>query len=399
MTEDQSIATAPNVAAAQFAPQPLAGLASPAGPASPADIVGEFSIAGVCEEIRPFGGGHINDTFLSSWRDGGGIARYIHQRVNDKVFRRPDEVMENILRVTSHIRGELSASGVDDVERRTLTVLPARSGLPWFRDAEGGWWRTYRFIERTHSRDCVASAEQAAMLGAAIGDFQAMLADMPPPRLRETIPAFHDMEKRYERFDEAAAADVRGRAAAAAPEILFMAENRNRGGALARAMRAGLLPARICHNDAKLNNILLDDDTSEALCVVDLDTVMPGTVLFDFGDLVRTVASTAPEDETDLSRVGFSLELFRALLAGYLSKAGAFLVPAEKELLGEAGRSLAQIMGLRFLTDFLEGDVYYKISRPSHNLDRCRNQIAFIRSMDAASGDIGRVTKEELSKY
>lgn len=361
------------------------------------EIAREFSIQGACEKIAPYGRGHINDTFVSSWRDDGNVIRYIHQRINDKVFRHPDEVMGNILRVTAHLSGKMRAAGREDTARGTLTVVPAKSGVPWIRDAKGGWWRTYLFIERAHSEECVTSIGQAYLLGATIGRFQKMLADLPPPRLHETIPAFHDMERRYSRLDEAVAKDVQGRVSKVKPELRFMEGNRERGGALISALENGHLPMRICHNDAKLNNILLDDETFKALCVVDLDTVMPGTVLFDFGDLVRTVAATAVEDETDLSLVGFDTERYRALLGGYLSEAAAFLVPAERELLGEAGRNLSQIMAVRFLTDFLEGDVYYKISRPSHNLDRCRNQIALVRSIDAAADDIERITLVELS--
>jgi hypothetical protein len=369
-----------------------------ASPIAPEEVVSAFAIPGACVSIVPFGKGHINDTYLSRWRvqgAGGGAAReerYIHQRINDKVFRRPDQVMENIARVTSHLAAALRREGAGDIERRTLTVVPAQTGESWHRDREGGWWRTYLFIGRTRAEDRVESPAQARLLGAAIGGFQRMLADLPAPPLYETIPSFHDMRFRYRQLDEALAADAAGRARFAKPELEFFAANRKRGAALAEGLERGSLPSRICHNDAKLNNILLDEATGEALCVVDLDTVMPGTALFDFGDLVRTAASAAAEDETDLARITFSVELYEALIKGYLSEAAGFLAPAETALLAEAGRNLAQIMGLRFLTDHLAGDVYYKIERPSHNLDRCRSQIALIRSMDAARDDIDRIT-------
>lgn len=383
---------------------------SAARPAAPGEIVAAFDIPGSCVSIVPFGKGHINDTYLSRWRPdaaaGGeagveacGASReklYIHQRINDDVFRRPDQVMENIARVTAHIAKALRREGALDIERRTLTVIPARSGEPWHRDRSGGWWRTYLFIERTRAEDRVESPGQARLLGAAIGNFQRMLADLPPPPLHETIPSFHDMRFRYRQLDEALAADALGRARSVGTELEFFAANRQRGAALIEGLENGSLPARICHNDAKLNNILLDEATGEAFCVVDLDTVMPGSALFDFGDLVRTVASTASEDETDLARITFSAELYDALLEGYLSEAYEFIVPAETALLAEAGRNLAQIMGLRFLTDYLAGDVYYKIDHASHNLDRSRNQIALIRSMDAARGDINRITLKAI---
>jgi hypothetical protein len=375
---------------------------APAGPIAPEEVVSAFAIPGECVSIVPFGKGHINDTYLSRWRaEGAGGAReerYIHQRINDKVFRRPDQVMENIARVTSHLAEALRREGAGDVERRTLTVVPARTGESWHRDRGGGWWRTYLFIGGTRAEDRVESPAQARLLGAAIGRFQRMLADLPPPPLHETIPSFHDMRFRYRQLDDALAADAMGRARAVGPELEFFAANRKRGAALMEGLESGSLPPRICHNDAKLNNILLDEATGEALCVVDLDTVMPGTALFDFGDLVRTAASAASEDETDIERITFNVELYEALIRGYLPEAAGFLVPAETALLAEAGRNLAQIMGLRFLADYLAGDVYYKIGHASHNLDRCRNQIALVRSMDAARDEIDRITLSALAR-
>jgi hypothetical protein len=216
-----------------------------------------------------------------------------------------------------------------------------------------------------------------------VGRFQKQLADLAEPRLHETIPDFHNMEKRYARFYSAVSKDACGRAKDVQAEIAFMRENEKRGAALIRALKGGDIPERICHNDTKMNNILIDDEDNEARCVVDLDTVMPGTSLFDVGDLIRTVTTRAEEDEQDLSKVVFDGGLFEALVDGYLSEAGEFLLPAEKALIAESGRNITQIMGLRFLTDYLEGDHYYQTARPGHNLDRCRNQIALIRSMDA----------------
>jgi hypothetical protein len=347
------------------------------------DMIRQFAIYGEFIGAASFGGGHINDTFRSEWNQAGTVVRYTHQRINEKVFTRPDEVMENIVRVTEHIAGKHSAAGESDLSRRALTVVPARDGKPWARDGEGGWWRTYLFIENAHSLEKTSTAAEARFLGAGIGRFQKQLADLPPPRLHDTIPHFHDMEKRYLRFYDALKKDPHNRAAEAVNEIDFMRGNEERGGVLVRAQREGKIPERICHNDTKINNILIDDGTSNALCVIDLDTVMPGTVLFDVGDLVRTVTSTAAEDEWDLSKVEFALPFFEALLEGYFSEALEFLCEEEVSLITESGRNITQIMALRFLTDFLEGDQYYRTSRPRHNLDRCRNQIALIRSMDS----------------
>jgi len=348
-----------------------------------AGIIRQFAIYGEFIGAVSFGGGHINDTFCSEWNQAGTVVRYTHQRINRRVFACPDKVMENIVRVTDHIAEKLMSAGECGWNRRSLTVVPARDGKPWARDSEGGWWRTYLFIENAHSLEKTSSAADARFLGAGIGRFQKQLADLPAPRLHDTIPHFHDMEKRYTGFYDALKKDSCGRAREAASEIDFMRSNEERGGILVRAQREGRIPELICHNDAKINNILIDDGTSNALCVIDLDTVMPGTVLFDAGDLIRTVTSTAAEDERDLSKVEFNLAFFEALLEGYFSEALEFLSGEEINLIAESGRNITQIMALRFLTDFLEGDHYYHTSRPGHNLDRCRNQIALIQSMDS----------------
>jgi thiamine kinase-like enzyme len=354
-------------------------------------IISQFVIDGEFETIvplDPLDGGLINDTFVSRWNQGGNKVRYTHQRINDHVFASPAEVMENIERVTRHIREKLQNAGIQDWNRRILTVIPGMDGKPWVRDDHGGWWRTYCFIEKTHVLQAAGSPVEAGLLGKSIGRFQKQLSDLPGRRLHETIPDFHNMERRYRRFYEALNQDRFNRAVLVQGEIAFMLENEERGGVLVRAMRDAEIPERICHNDAKMNNILLDDSSGEALCVIDLDTVMPGTSLFDLGDLIRTVASGAREDERDLGLVTFDPGLFISLLEGYLSEASDFLVPKERELLAEAGRNITQIMALRFLTDYLEGDHYYRTARPDHNADRCRNQIALIRSMDSQWEDI-----------
>lgn len=346
-------------------------------------IIKQFAIYGEFLNAKPFGSGHINDTFVSRWDQAGTPVSYIHQRINQKIFVRPNEVMDNILRVTGHICEKLISAGESGWSRRCLTVVPARSGEPWAKDSEGEWWRTYLFIGGAHSRDNASSPDEARFLGASIGRFQKQLADLPPPRLYDTIPHFHDMERRYIRFYEAIKKDCKGRVKNAAAEIDFMRDNEERGSLLIRALREGKIPERICHNDTKMNNILIDDTDSNALCVIDLDTVMPGTSLFDLGDLIRTVTTTAAEDERDLSKVEFDLSFFQGLLKGYFSQALDFLNSEELALAAESGRNITQIMGLRFLTDYLEGDHYYHITRLEHNLDRCRNQIALIRSMDS----------------
>jgi hypothetical protein len=363
------------------------------------EAIGAFALYGDMTGVEPYGGGHINDTFVSMWDQGGTHVRYLHQRINEQVFTRPGEVMENIERVTKHIAQKLISQGELPWTRRTLAVIPAKDGKPWVRDSGGGWWRTYLFIEETHTLELANSSEDGRVLGASIGRFQKQLADLPPPRLYETIPDFHNMEKRYERFYQAVSKDSYSRVKKVQEEISFMKDNEERGALLIRALKAGTIPERICHNDTKMNNILIDNGSNAALCVGDLDTVMPGTSLFDTGDLIRTVTTRAEEDERDLSKVIFDLAFFGALLDGYLSEASAFLIPEEKKLLTESGRNITQIMGLRFLTDYLEGDHYYHTSREGHNLDRCRNQIALIRSMDERWNEAEEIVEKLRGLY
>jgi len=361
------------------------------------NIVSQFAIYGEFEEIEPFGAGHINQTYRSLWNQAGKRVRYIHQRINEKVFQKPDELMENIERITRHIAAKLKNDGLEDISRRVLTVISSKDGRLWVRDDEGGWWRSYLFIENTHALEIADSPAAAGFLGKSIANFQRQLADLGGKRLHETIPDFHNMEKRYGRFYEALSADCKGRVKELEPEINFMKQNEERGAVLVRALREGHLPERICHNDAKMNNILIDNESPQALCVVDLDTVMPGASLFDIGDLIRTVATRAAEDERDLSKVDFDLAFFETLLGGYLSEAGKFLTPPEMELICEAGRNITHIMGLRFLTDYIEGDIYYHIARPDHNLDRCRTQIALIKSMDEKWEKAEKIVKSLIS--
>lgn len=347
-----------------------------------AGIIGRFKIYGDLLSVREFGGGHINGTFLSEFNQAGTTVRYTHQRINRNVFKHPDEVMENISAVTEHIRARLAAEGVTDTTNRALTVVRAKDGLPYCVDANGDYWRTYLFIENARSYDLLDSADLAYKVGAAVGLFQHQLSDYEGPRLHDTIPRFHDMRWRYEQFDAALKADALGRADSAKKEIEFLLANRERGMILTDGLSRGVISEGITHNDTKLNNILFSDTDGEAICMIDLDTVMPGTILFDTGDLIRTATITGAEDERDLSAIRFDIELFKSLVRGYLSRADVFLTATERNLIAESGRNITQIMAVRFLTDYLSGDVYYKISRAGHNLDRARTQIALISSMD-----------------
>ena len=345
-------------------------------------VVAGFQAWGDFIDAQPYGSGHINDTYQVTARLAGTPVRYLLQRINHEIFKQPDRVMENILRVTEHLRGKLAAADDSDATRKALTVIPARNGVPYVRDDEGNWWRMYLFIEFARTYDIIENERQAYEAASAFARFQNRLADLPAPRLHETIPAFHNTLWRLKALDAAIAADVCGRKAEVAAEIAFVEERRAQCGRLLERQARGEIPERITHNDTKINNVMLDDVTGAGVCVIDLDTVMPGLALYDFGDMVRSATAAAKEDERDLSKVGSRIGMFEALARGYLSEA-AFLVPAEVDELVFSGRLITLTIGIRFLTDYLSGDVYFKTHRPGQNLDRCRTQLQMVRSMEA----------------
>ena len=345
-------------------------------------VAAEFAFGGRILSAAPYGSGHINDTFLTVTEGTEGQRRFILQRINHQVFKQPDLLMENVARVCAHAHAKLSAAGTTDAHRRALRLIPTHQGKAWHVDQAGNRWRCYDFIEGATGHDVVRSPAQAESAAKAFGAFQSLLADLPGERLHETIPDFHHTPSRFARFQAALAKDSHGRAAAAGPEIAFALARAGEVSVVVDALRDGSLPERVTHNDTKLNNVLLDDITQEGVCVIDLDTVMPGSALYDFGDLVRTSTSPAAEDETDLSLVRMQLPMFAALVRGYLASARGFLTPREKELLPFAGKLITFEIGLRFLTDWLEGDTYFKIKRPTHNLDRCRTQFKLVASIE-----------------
>ncbi|MFO7535040.1 MAG: phosphotransferase [Kiritimatiellia bacterium] len=342
-----------------------------------------FQIPGRFLGARPYGNGHINDTFVSEFDQGGKTVRYLHQRINDRIFKKPAVIMKNIQRVTDHLRRKLAARGASEIDRRTLTLIPTLDNQPAHVDSEGRFWRTYIFIEAATTHDVIQNPGQARQAAAAFGAFQEMLRDLPGPRLVETIPHFHHTPSRFEALEQAIAADAHNRAAACRAEIEFCLARKAMTGELIRLQNEGLIPERVTHNDTKINNVMLDDKTGEGIAVIDLDTVMPGLALYDFGDMVRTCTSPAAEDEKDLSKVVMRLPVFQELVAGYISSADGFLTPAEREHLPFSGKLITFEIGIRFLTDFLSGDVYFKTHRPGHNLDRCRTQFALVASIEA----------------
>jgi Ser/Thr protein kinase RdoA (MazF antagonist) len=261
-------------------------------------------------------------------------------------------------------------------------LIPTRDRAPFYQDSEGGYWRVYVFIEGATGYDIIENENQAYEAARAFGEFQKLLVDLAGDRLHETIPGFHDTRKRYAAFEAALSADAHNRAADAKTEIAWVLAHKHLTGGLLELHEQGLMPERITHNDTKLNNILIDDNTQEALCVIDLDTLMPGLALYDIGDLIRTSTSPVAEDEPDANKVTMQMSIFKALARGYLEAAGDFLTDTERANLPLAGMVMTFECGIRFLTDYLQGDTYFKTHRPGHNLDRCRTQFALVDSID-----------------
>jgi len=356
---------------------PITGKALTVTSRMEASVLAAFDWPGAVTEIRPYGEGHINTTYRLSCGD----SRFILQRISP-FFRDPQGLMENITNVTSFLKQKLAQRGMDP-QRSTLTVLPTRSGGLFHTDSQGNAWRVLLFIENTvcHQVSTPALFESS---GRAFGDFQYMLQDYPAHTLHETLPRFHDTPDRLRLFKEALAADVKGRAAQAKEEIAFVLAREADCSVAMDALRAGKLPLRVTHNDTKLNNVLMDADTGEALCVIDLDTVMPGLSINDFGDAIRFGATHAQEDEPDLGKVNFDLDLYEAFTRGFLEGTRHCLTQAELEYLPWGARLMTLECGIRFLTDFLEGDVYYHIQDPLQNLRRCRTQFKLVSDMEKA---------------
>jgi hypothetical protein len=328
-------------------------------------------------DAHPFGSGHINDTYCATYDQAGLRVRFIHQRVNHHVFKNPVQLMENVSRVTRHVLARLMADGNPQARRHTLTCIPALDGKPYALDASGDLWRTYPFIEGARGYDLLENNEQAYQAARAFGEFQKLAADLGGDRLHETIPDFHDTPKRLAALEAAITADTADRVADVAAEIAFARARADDCARITMLLASGDIPERVTHNDTKLNNVLLDATTAEALCVIDLDTTMPGSALYDFGDMVRTAVSATAEDDPDTLKAGILLDRFEALVRGYLSTA-TFLTDTERAHLAFSGKLLTLECGIRFLTDHLQGDTYFKIARPGHNLDRCRSQFAFV---------------------
>ncbi len=327
-------------------------------------------------ECAPYGNGHINETFRVD-----AAPEIILQKINTTIFKEPDNVMANIAAVTTHLRKKILAAGGDPM-RETLTVIPTVDGKPYYTAEDGSAYRAYYFIQGARTYDQAETPEMFAASAHAFGKFQKMLADFPAHTLYEVIPKFHDTSDRLRQFREALEKDVMGRAASVKAEIDFVLARADVVTLVTDAIADGSIPLRVTHNDTKLNNVMLDDVTHEGVCVIDLDTVMPGSMLYDFGDSLRFGASTGAEDETDLSKIEFDLTYFEAFTKAFLEEVGDDMTARERELLAFSALLLTLECGIRFLTDYLNGDTYFRIHREHHNLDRCRTQFKLVADME-----------------
>jgi len=343
-------------------------------------IAENFNIDGKLIQHESFGSGHINDTYCLTCEKDSRQTHYILQRINHEVFKNPPAMMENIRRVTNHIRRKLQEQQ-NILASRQLVVISTKDGADFFRDDQGNYWRVYNRIENAFTYDILESPEQAYEAARMFGRFAALLTDLPGPPLHETIPDFHTTPKRFKTFMEVLQQDPHNRAKDVRPEIDFVLENADICDVLLNHVSKGEIPVRITHNDTKINNVLLDEKTHEGVCVIDLDTVMPGLSLYDFGDMVRTATNPAEEDEQDLSKVTMRMPIFEMLLKGFAEETHKFLTPTEKRNLAFAGKLITFEQMIRFLADHLAGDVYYKIHREGHNLDRCRTQMKMVQSI------------------
>jgi len=360
----------------------------------PNDVIQQFAFQGPVIDVHLCEIGHINHTLVvKTGQENGGTQRYILQRINQQVFRQPAALMENIIRVTRFLRRKIAEEG-GDPDRETLTLIPTQNGELFFISPEGEYWRAYLFIEGARAYQQVESIEHLYQAARAFGRFMRRLHDFPVQELHITIPDFHTTPKRFEAFVQSVEADAYNRAASVRDLIEFALAREDKTWRIVQALDAGELPQRVTHNDTKFDNVLIDDRTGEGLCVLDLDTVMPGSALYDFGDFVRTGANTGAEDDPDLDRVSFSLPYFRAIARGFLEETQGMLTAKELQWLPLGAWMITFEQALRFLADYLNGDVYYRIHRPNQNLDRAKTQFKLVSGMEAKEEEMAHIVAQ-----
>ena len=360
------------------------------------DAVYAFGFGNQCSYVKPFGEGHINETYAvyMADHDGNDVPLYVLQRININVFKNPDQVMDNIFGVTEYLRSIIRRDG-GDLDRESLSYIKTKSGDSYFEDEKGQPWRCLHYVPNSVCYQQVEKPEQFYQSALSFGHFLKQLGDYPAESLYETIPQFHDTRKRFRDFEDAQRKDVKNRARLCRQEIDFVLSRKDDCGVLMNQLEEGKLPLRVTHNDTKLNNILFDQDTDKGLCIIDLDTIMPGLAANDFGDSIRFGASTAEEDEQDLDKVHFDISLYDIYVKGYLEMAKDVLTPEEIKSLPWGARLMTLECGMRFLADFLQGDVYFKTAYPEHNLVRARTQFRLVKEMEEQFSEMNEI----LTKY
>ena len=363
------------------------------------EVINEFQYEGKLVFIKPYGSGHINDTFLLKYEIGYmGSLNVILQRMNRGIFEKPVELMENVIGVTEHLKKKIVEMG-GDPERETLNLIPAKNGKKYVIDSQGEYWRSYIYITDATSYDKVEKPEDFYESAVAFGKFQGLLSDYPAESLHDTIRGFHDTKARFLAFQNAVEKDICGRKASVKKEIEFVLEHEKLTTVFDTLIRKGEIPLRVTHNDTKLNNVMIDDKTGKGICVIDLDTIMPGLAMNDFGDSIRFGASTAAEDEIDLTKVSCDMNLYEIYLRGFLKGCNGKLTSKEMELLPFGAKVMTFECGMRFLTDYLEGDHYFKIHRENHNLDRCRTQFKLVEDMENKWEIMQKITEKYRRMY
>ncbi len=357
-------------------------------------IFERFSLNGTFTGYEKINSGHINSTYTLIFEENGKVAKYVLQMINTDVFKNPDGLMDNIVAVTSHISKKNEELNIPWADRGTLTFLPCTDGKYYYFDDNGSCWRIYKFIDDVYTCNSIDSEEVFHNAGVAFGDFQKILADFDGASLFETIENFHNTASRFSDLKKAIEENRSGRLDTVKAEIEFALAREKDTSVLVDMIAEGKLPLRVTHNDTKLNNILFDNTSNKGICIIDLDTVMPGLSLYDFGDSIRFGANTAAEDEKDLSKVSLSLTLYEAYVKGYLSSAKDALTELEKDLLPFGAKIMTYECGIRFLKDYLDGDVYFKTEYPEHNLDRCRTQFELVADMERKMDDMLSITKK-----
>ena len=362
------------------------------------DILENFELSGEIKEISPITIGHINDTFIVEYiLENGTSRKYILQRINHNVFKKPVEVMENIVGITEFIKEKIAVAG-GDTQREVLSVFKTKNGENHVVTDSGDHWRVYNYVDNSFSLNEVSSKDDFKAAAIAFGNFQKQLADYPIETLKETIPNFHNTVSRFNDFKTALKENKSGRKGEAEKEIEFVLARENDCSVITSLLESGELPLRVTHNDTKLNNVLFDKSTKNPLCIVDLDTVMPGSSLYDFGDSIRFGANTGKEDEKDLSKISLDLELFKVYVEGYLEAAGSSLTENEIKYLPFSAKLLTFECGIRFLADFINGDVYFKTEYPEHNLVRARTQFKLVEDIEAKFAEMENIVNQAKSR-